>query len=64
MDTSRARQVLGWEPTVSAVDAFTELLGGMGEGAGTATSPLHPRGDGPLLPAGTGAGVERAPASR
>jgi UDP-glucose 4-epimerase len=60
MDTSRARQVLGWEPTVSAVDAFTDLLGGMGEGAGTATTPLHPRGDGPLLPAGADPVVEGA----
>jgi nucleoside-diphosphate-sugar epimerase len=52
MDTNRARQELGWAPTVSAIDAFTELLDGMGRGAGTATTPLHPRADGPLVPAG------------
>lgn len=44
MDTSRAREVLGWEPRMSSVDAVREVLAGMGAGRGTAGSPpLHPR---------------------
>jgi nucleoside-diphosphate-sugar epimerase len=52
MATTRAHVELGWEPKVSAVDAFVELLEGMGEGAGAPTPPLHPRGDGPLVAVG------------
>ena len=44
MATARARDVLGWRPTHSAVDALRELLDGMGQGAGDDTPPLHPRG--------------------
>ena len=43
MATTRARDVLGWRPTHSAVAALRELLEGMGDGAGDDTEPLHAR---------------------
>jgi nucleoside-diphosphate-sugar epimerase len=44
MDTTRAREVLGWEPRTSSVDAIREVLGGLAAGRGIAESPpLHPR---------------------
>lgn len=51
MDTTRAREVLGWTPQVSSLDAIREVLAGLGSGQGIAASPaMHPR---PLLgPAG------------
>jgi len=42
MDTSRAREELGWTPRHSAADALLELIDGMREGAGVATPPLSP----------------------
>lgn len=44
MDTGRARRILGWEPTISSVDAVKAVLEGMGEGKGVSPSPvLKPR---------------------
>jgi nucleoside-diphosphate-sugar epimerase len=43
MDTTRARQLLGWTHTVTATDALTELLDGIGDGAGFPTPALQPR---------------------
>lgn len=43
MDTTRARSELDWAPTISAVDALTELLDGIGDGAGFPTPALQPR---------------------
>lgn len=44
MDTGRARDVLGWEPRTSSVDAIREALEGLGRGRGRAGSPpLKPR---------------------
>jgi hypothetical protein len=43
MDTTRVREVLGWHPRHSAVEAFCELLAGIADGAGADTAPLHPR---------------------
>ncbi|MCW3009815.1 MAG: dependent epimerase/dehydratase family [Solirubrobacterales bacterium] len=40
MDTSRAREELGWVPERSAVEALEDLLGGLHDGAGDATPPL------------------------
>jgi nucleoside-diphosphate-sugar epimerase len=40
MDFSRARHELQWAPTHSAVDALTDLLGGLRSGADLATPPL------------------------
>jgi nucleoside-diphosphate-sugar epimerase len=39
MSTERARRVLGWEPTVSSLDALAEILRGAADHAGTAGSP-------------------------
>ena len=43
MDVSRAQRELGWTATRSSIDALCELFEGIGEGAGAATEPLHPR---------------------
>ena len=43
MDTRRAREELGWEPTHSSIDAILELLDGLREQAGEATPPLASR---------------------
>jgi nucleoside-diphosphate-sugar epimerase len=43
MDTTRAREQLGWAPRRSAVDAFLDLVAGLADGAGGPTPPLHPR---------------------
>ena len=44
MGTHRAREVLGWEPRTSSVDAIREVLDGLAAGSGTAGSPpLSPR---------------------
>jgi nucleoside-diphosphate-sugar epimerase len=42
MDTRRAREELGWEPTRTSVDAVLELLAGIREHAGVPTPPLQP----------------------
>jgi UDP-glucose 4-epimerase len=48
MDTSRAREHLGWTPTVDSESALLELLEGMRETAGMDTPPLKPHAGGPL----------------
>lgn len=47
LDTTRAREELGWQPKRSAGDALLELLEGMRDGAGTPTPPLDPGTSGP-----------------
>jgi UDP-glucose 4-epimerase len=47
MDTTRARQELGWEPTVDARDALGEVLEAMGRGQGGPTPPLAADAGGP-----------------
>jgi nucleoside-diphosphate-sugar epimerase len=47
LDTTRAREELGWQPKRSAGEALLELLEGMREGAGSATPPLDPGTSGP-----------------
>lgn len=47
MDVTRARRELGWAPTVSARDAFLELVEGIRERAGAATPLLSPDTGGP-----------------
>lgn len=42
MDTSRAREELGWEPKVGAGEALIELLDGIRDRAGLDTPPLAP----------------------
>jgi nucleoside-diphosphate-sugar epimerase len=48
MDTSRARDALGWTPKQSSLEAFSDLLEGMREGTGLDTPPLEPGNAGPL----------------
>jgi len=48
MDTTRARQELGWTPYFSAEEALLDLLEGLREGAGIDTPPLSPETSGPL----------------
>jgi nucleoside-diphosphate-sugar epimerase len=48
MDTSRAREELGWNPAHTSVEALLELIDGLGDGAGIDTPPLSPRTGGPL----------------
>jgi UDP-glucose 4-epimerase len=48
MDTSRAREQLGWAPRATALEALGELLEGMRAPAGLDTPPLEPRAGGPL----------------
>jgi nucleoside-diphosphate-sugar epimerase len=47
MDTTRAREELGWQPTVSASDALAELIDAMGHGEGGPTPPLAADAGGP-----------------
>jgi nucleoside-diphosphate-sugar epimerase len=44
MDTTRAREELGWEPRHGAGEALRELLDGLHEGSGFPTPPLHAGG--------------------
>jgi UDP-glucose 4-epimerase len=46
MDTTRAREELGWTARRSSVDALLELLDGLREGAGYPTPPLDPASSG------------------
>jgi UDP-glucose 4-epimerase len=48
MNTRRAREELGWEPSRSSTDALRELLEGMRHSSGLDTPPLDPRAGGPL----------------
>jgi len=48
MDTTRAREELGWAPRRSATEALAELLEGMRSDAGLDTPPLEPHAGGPL----------------
>jgi UDP-glucose 4-epimerase len=48
MDTTRAKEQLGWRPAHSSTDALRELLEGMSAGDGLPTPPLDPATSGPL----------------
>ena len=43
MDTTRAHELLGWRHTIASTDALTEVLDGIGDGAGFPTPALEPR---------------------
>jgi UDP-glucose 4-epimerase len=43
LDTTRAREELGWEPRRSSEDAVRDLVTGLGEDAGFQTPPLERR---------------------
>jgi nucleoside-diphosphate-sugar epimerase len=48
MDTTRAREELGWEPAVSSLEALNDLLRGMRNAEGAPTPPLEPTAGGPM----------------
>jgi UDP-glucose 4-epimerase len=48
MDTTRARQELGWEPRHGSVEALLELIDGLRSGSGIDTPPLARQTGGPL----------------
>jgi len=48
MDTTRARDELGWRPRFSSLDAQREFLDGLRDGVGLDTPPLAPATSGPL----------------
>jgi UDP-glucose 4-epimerase len=48
MDTSRARKELGWEPTVTSLEALDDLLQGMRNAEGAPTPPLDPTAGGTM----------------
>jgi len=48
MDTSRAREELGWAPAVSSLEALDDLLKGIRHAEGAPTPPLEPTAGGPL----------------
>ena len=48
MDTTRAREQLGWQPRHTAAEALLDLLRGMREEAGVDTPPLSPASSGPM----------------
>lgn len=48
MDTTRAREVLGWTPQRSADETLLDLLEGLRTGAGLDTPPLSPETGGPF----------------
>ena len=48
MDTTRAREELGWTPKHTAGEALLELIDAMRRGEGIATAPLQAGGAGPL----------------
>jgi|SRR5579884_194263 len=48
LDSTRARQELGWQPTRTATEALTELIEAMRNGQDYATPPLSSETSGPL----------------
>jgi UDP-glucose 4-epimerase len=48
MDTTRAREELGWEPSVTSLQALDDLLTGLRHAEGAPTPPLEPTAGGPL----------------
>jgi UDP-glucose 4-epimerase len=48
MDTSRAREQLGWTPRRTAIEALHELLAGLRDPTGAPTPPLEPHAGGPV----------------
>ncbi|HWO47905.1 MAG TPA: hypothetical protein VNM41_07570, partial [Solirubrobacterales bacterium] len=59
MDTTRAREQLGWKPRVSSLEALDDLLRGMRNAEGAPTPPLDPAAGGPLRAREIATGVGR-----
>ena len=61
LDSTRARDELGWTPSRSGEDAIADLLAGMREGAGLGTPPLSPRTSGPARVRELAGGIGKRP---
>jgi nucleoside-diphosphate-sugar epimerase len=48
MDSSRARELLGWEPKFTSLQALEDLLRGLRNAEGGPTPPLEPNAGGPM----------------
>jgi UDP-glucose 4-epimerase len=48
MDSTRAREELGWEPAVTSLEALDDLLTGLRNAEGAPTPPLEPTAGGPM----------------
>ena len=48
MDTTRAREELGWKPTMTSLEALDDLLKGLRNAEGAPTPPLEPSAGGPF----------------
>jgi UDP-glucose 4-epimerase len=59
LDTTRAREELGWEPRRSSGEALLELMGGIRDRAGAPTPPLEPRSRVEELATGVGSRESR-----
>jgi UDP-glucose 4-epimerase len=57
LDTTKAREELGWTPTRDAGEALLELMGGLRDSAGAPTPPLDPRTGGPMRVGEVASGV-------
>jgi nucleoside-diphosphate-sugar epimerase len=59
MDTSRAREQLGWKPEIDSLTALDDLLRGMRNAEGAPTPPLEPTAGGPLRTREFASGIGR-----
>lgn len=59
MDTTRAREQLGWKPRLTSLEALDDLLKGMRNAEGAPTPPLEPGAGGPLRAREIATGVGR-----
>ena len=64
LDTTRAREELGWRPRYTAGDALLELLAGIRDSAGAETPPLQRETGGPLRIRELATGVGRRTGGR
>jgi UDP-glucose 4-epimerase len=59
MDSSRARAELGWEPSMSSLEALDDLLKGLRNAEGAPTPPLEPHAGGPMRSRELATGIGR-----
>lgn len=61
LDSSRAREELGWQPQFTAPQALEAMMAGMRAGTGAPTPPLAPETSGPLRAHEVATGVGQRP---
>jgi nucleoside-diphosphate-sugar epimerase len=61
MDTTRAREQLGWSPRRTATETIEEFLAGLRANQGLDTPPLSPETSGPLRLGELGTGLSAQP---